>query len=326
VSPGARGTSRHPRRVVAPGAAVLVLAIAAACGSAATSTGSPGGSPVASTSLKPSVVVTYTVLGSVVKDLVGDAAIVTVLMPNGADPHEWQPSARDIEAVNRASLVVENGLGLEAGLQNALAEAERNGVRVFVASDYITVRHVGQGEGTSTGDPNQQPGAGDPHLWMDPLAMKAVVGALSDALRADLGLDVGARAADLGARLDALDREVAATLASIPPDHRKLVTGHESMGYFAARYGFALIGAVIPGLTSQEAPAAADLAALKAKIQAAHVPAIFTEIGTPAAVAQAIGTEAGVKVVEIATHNLPVDGSYFTFMKDVAKAIADALV
>jgi zinc/manganese transport system substrate-binding protein len=313
--------------LVGPGAAVLALAlaVAAACGPAAAPSGTSGGPPGASASSRPSVVVTYTVLGSVVKDLIGDAASVTVLMPNGADPHEWQPSAKDIETVDRASLVVENGLGLEAGLQNALAEAQRHGVRVFVASDHVTIRHVGQGEGTSSSDPNQQPGASDPHLWMDPLAMKAVVEALSGTLMTDLGLDVAARAADLAARLDALDREVAATLASIPPGNRRLVTGHESMGYFAMRYGFTLVGAVIPGLTSQEAPAAADLAALKAKIEAAHVPAIFTEIGTPAAVAQAIGTETGVRVVEIATHNLPLDGSYFTFINNAAKTIADAL-
>ena len=94
-----------------------------------------------------SVVVTYSVLGSVVKDLVGDAATVTVLMPNGADPHEWAPSAQDIETMTKADLLVENGLGLEGGMGDAFTQAEQAGVKRFVASDHITVRHVGEGEG-----------------------------------------------------------------------------------------------------------------------------------------------------------------------------------
>ena len=118
---------------------------------------------------KKSIVVTYSVLGSVVKDLVGDKANVIVSIPNGQDPHEWEPSAKDIEAINKANLVVQNGLGLEGGMEKTLDLAKNNGVKFFTASDYITVRHVGQGEGIPSGDPDQAIGAEDPHLWMDPV-------------------------------------------------------------------------------------------------------------------------------------------------------------
>ena len=112
---------------------------------------------------------------------------------------------------------------------------------------------------------------------------------------------------------------------SLPEGNRKLVTGHESLGYFADRYGFKLVGAIIPSLNSQAEVSAADLAALKTLIQENQVKAIFSEVGTPQAISDAIGRETGVKVVELSTHILPSDGSYFTFMHDLAQTIVENL-
>jgi zinc/manganese transport system substrate-binding protein len=274
---------------------------------------------------KKSIVVTYSILGSIVKDLVGDKANVTVSMPNGLDPHEWEPSAKDIETINKADLVIENGFGLEGGMEKTLEAAKSKGVKFFTASDYITVRHVGSGEGIPSGDPDQAIGAADPHLWMDPVTMKSVVSALATSLRKDLNLDVTSQAMDIENRLDSLNAEVANTVAQIPQADRKLVTGHESMGYFAQRYSFELVGVIIPSLSSQAEVSAADLAALKKAIEDNHVKAIFTELGTSPSVAKAIGDETGVKVVELTTHALPGDGSYFTFMSNIASVIANAL-
>jgi zinc/manganese transport system substrate-binding protein len=274
---------------------------------------------------KKSIVVTYSILGSIVKDLVGDKATVTVSIPDGLDPHEWEPSAKDIETINKADLVVENGLGLEGGMEKTLATAKNNGVKFFTASDYIVVRHVGTGEGIPSGDPDQAVGAADPHLWMDPVTMKSVVSALVPVLMKDLNLDVAAQAIDLENQLDSLNTEVANMVAQVPQADRKLVTGHESMGYFAQRYGFKLVGVIIPSLSSQAEVSASDLAVLKKTIEDNNVKAIFTELGTSPAVAKAIGDETGVKVVELTTHALPGDGSYFTFMRNMANVIAGAL-
>jgi zinc/manganese transport system substrate-binding protein len=264
----------------------------------------------------PSVVVTYPILGAVVADLVGDRATVTVLMGNGVDPHDWSPSAKDIERVEKADLVVANGLNLEEGLAKPLAEAVTRGVVVFQATDHVTVRQQAAADGRST--------AGDPHFWVDPLAMRDVVLALVPAL-GSVGIDVADRAPALATRLADLDAATRATLAVVPEARRLLVTGHESMGYFADRYGFRLVGAVIPGLTSQGEVSAGQLADLRAAIEAQGVSAIFTEIGTPRAVVEAIGRETGVAVVELPSHTLPTDGSYFTFIGQIATAIATAL-
>jgi zinc/manganese transport system substrate-binding protein len=274
---------------------------------------------------KKSIVVTYSILGSIVKDLIGDQATVIVSVPNGQDPHDWEPSAKDIEAINKADLVIQNGLGLEGGLEKTLSTAENKGVKIFTASDHITIRHVGQGEGIPSGDPDQAIGAADPHLWMDPMTIKSVVNAFSPEFKTDFNLDISSRALELENRLDRLNQQVMDMVSVIPEGGRKLVTGHESMGYFAQRYGFKLVGVIVPSLSSQSEASAADLAALKKIIQENQVKAIFTELGTSSSVAKQIGNETGVKVVELATHNLPADGSYFTFISDLARVITSAL-
>lgn len=276
-------------------------------------------------SQKKPIVVTYSILGSMVKELVGDKVTVIVSIPNGLDPHEWEPSAKDIEAINKAALVVQNGLKAEGGMQKTLEAARNRGVKFFTASDHISVRHVGPGEGIPSGDPDQVVGAPDPHLWTDPIAMKSVVSAFAPVLMKDLNLDVTSQALNLESQLDSLDKELANTVAAIPQGNRKLVTGHESMGYFAQRYGFKLVGVVVPSLSSQAGVSAADIAALKKAIQDNQVKVIFTELGTSPAVAKAIGDETGVKVVELTTHALPKDGSYFTFMRNIASVITNAL-
>jgi len=136
---------------------------------------------------------------------------------------------------------------------------------------------------------------------------------------------VAARAENLESRLDGLDKQIADIISSIPVEKRKLVTGHESMGYFAQRYNFKLVGVIIPSLSTQAEVSAADLATLKKSILENNVRVIFVELGTSAAVAQAIAGETGARVVELTTHMLPGDGSYFTFMLDMAKVITGAL-
>jgi zinc/manganese transport system substrate-binding protein len=274
---------------------------------------------------KRTIVVTYSILGSVVKDLVGDKANVIISVPNGLDPHDWEPSAKDIEAINKADLVVQNGLGLESGLEKTLGTAKGNGVKFLTASDYITVRHVGAGEGIPSGDPDQVVGAADPHLWMDPLAMENIINGLSNELAKDFNLDVAAEAVRLANQLEFLNSQVVDILSSINPDNRKLVTGHESMGYFAQRYKLKLVGVIVPSLSSQAGVAAADISALVKNVEDNKVKAIFTELGTSPAVARIISDETGVKVVELTTHALPSDGSYSSFLKNIANIIANNL-
>ncbi len=293
-------------------ATVLVLG---ACGSNGHGTADDG---------RPTVVVTYSVLGAVVREAVGDAADVVVLMPNGADPHEWAPSAKDIAALRAADLVVRNGLDLEGGLVDALDSAEGDGIPTFVASEHVTVRRVGDGQGLPTDDPDQAVGAEDPHLWMDPIALRDVVTALEPAL-ADVGIDAADSVATTITGLESLDAEVRRIVSRVPEDRRSLVTGHESLGWFADRYGFLLIGAIVPSLSSAADVSSSELAALATRITDVGAVAIFTEIGTPSDVADAIAEQTGAITVELPTLTLADDGSYASFLLANATLIVDAL-
>jgi zinc/manganese transport system substrate-binding protein len=210
--------------------------------------------------------------------------------------------------------VVENGLDLEAGLEGALEEARRSGVPVLTAAD--AVRSGAEGSPRATGDP---------HLWMDPLAMRDVARALAPRLEAELGLDLGRRPERLAARLERASADVARALAPIPVARRTLVTGHDSLGYFAARYGLRVVGAVIPSRSTQAEVSAGQLADLRDVIAAEGAPAVFTEVGTPSDVAEAVAREAGVEVVELPTVTLPADGSYPTFVREVGARVAAGL-
>ena len=258
------------------------------------------------TSGRPTVVTTTAILGAVVSDVVGDAAEVVVLVPNGVDPHDWEPSAQDIESLNQADLVVANGLDLEEKLVEALDSAESSGAPVFHATDHI------------------QPLEGDPHFWTDPLAMAAVVAALGDELAA-VGVDVSDRVDRVITDLKDVDGVITQLLSSLPEDRRVLVTGHDSLGYFAEHFGFTLVGSIIPSLSSAADVTAQNLSELKAAIDETGAPVIFTELGTPTDVADALADETGTRVVELATHLVPDDNLYRSFLLNLASDIVAAL-
>jgi len=302
--------------VIRPIVGVLAAVAVVACGSGESSTSAD----------RPSVVVTHSILGAVVSEVVGDAADVVVLMPNGIDPHEWEPSAKDIELLNQADLIVSNGLDLEGNVMEAIEAAEKDGVAVFHATDHIEVIEFGAGghDDDEEAVHDDEHGSGDPHFWTSPVEMAAVVEALGTAL-ADIGIDTGDRAAMTKEELLNIDQEIRGLVESIPVESRILVTGHESLGYFAHEYEFEVVGAVIPSLSSEAEASAGDLAALKQTIADEGVSVIFTEMGTSPDVVEALADEAQVSVVELSTHFLPEDGTYKAFILQLASMISVAL-
>lgn len=304
--------SQLPRRCAVFLAVSSILGLAA-CGSDDATSG------------RATVVATTAVLGAVVSDVVGEAADVVVLIPNGLDPHDWEPSAKDVEAINKADLVVANGLDLEEKLIDTLEAAEGDGVRVFHATDHIVALDGdAHGDEAKTDDHGHDHAEGDPHFWTDPLAMVAVVAALGDELAA-IGVDVSDRVDRVITDLNDVDGVITQLLSSLPDDRRILVTGHDSLGYFAEHYGFTLVGSIVPGLSSAADVTAENLAELKAAIEETGATVIFTELGTPADVADALADETGTRVVELATHLVPDDNLYRSFLLNLASDIVAAL-
>ena len=147
--------------------------------------------------------------------------------------------------------------------------------------------------------------------------------ALGDRLGEVLGVKLGGAVAQGVAGLVALDAQVRTIMAGVPDC--TLVTGHDSMQYFAQRYGCEVVGAVIPSLSTGAEASAGELAELREVAQAAGVKAIFTDVGTPANVAEQVANEVGVPLVELSTHVVPDGGGYAQFVLGLATAIAGAL-
>ena len=303
-------SKQYPTRIF--GARALVVAVSAVLTSACTSSGNVQ----SGTSKTPVVVVTYSILGDLVTDLVGDTAKVIVVIPNGQDQHEFEPSAKVVEQINNADFIVSNGLDLEEHLTGVLAEAATRGVGVFKAAEHVTLRKAGA-ELTDAKDGN------DPHLWLDPITLAEMIPDLSNELGKALGVDLSDSAAQLSLRLATIDVKIKEIMTTVP--RCALVTGHDSLGYFAARYGCQIVGAVIPSLSSSAETSAGELADLKTAATQANVRAVFTEMGTPRAVVDQIAKEVGVKSVELRTHMLPTGGHYADVMIQLATSIADAL-
>jgi zinc/manganese transport system substrate-binding protein len=286
---------------------------------------------------RPVVAVTYSVLGSVVSELVGDAVNVQVIISDGTDPHNFEPSAKDIETINNAALVVANGLDLEEGLEDVLASLPSE--QVFFAGEHITVRSLkddddhahgddedhahSDDEDHSHGEGDHAHGGTDPHLWLSPFAVSEFVDELGLALESALGVNLGDRTTALLASITELDEEIDTRIGAL--ESCELVTGHEALGYFADRYGCELIGAVIPSLTTSAEASASQLAELKELIAEHDVKAIFTDLGTPQKVAEQVANETGVPLVEISTHVMGDDDTYASFMNRFVDTLVTAL-
>jgi zinc/manganese transport system substrate-binding protein len=296
-------------------AAPLVVVAAAGCGSG----DEPAGSGP-STDTVPQIVVTTSVWGDVVTRALGDLAEVDVLMPIGVDPHDFSPSARQAERMEDAALVVANGLGLEEGLGDVIDNVAAGGTPVFAFGDVIpptgpVVAEDGDHQDGDHDDGDHDDHAGrDPHVWMDPRGVAAALPELGEAVVAATGLEaaeVDAAVSVYADRLLALDADLAARFEALPPDRRVLVTDHDSFGAFADRYGFEILGSVIPASTTNAEASASDLDELADVIRATGVPAIFTETTQPDRLARAVADEAGgeVEVVELYTGSLGEPGS-----------------
>ncbi|CAN5906007.1 metal ABC transporter substrate-binding protein [soil metagenome] len=235
------------------------------------------------------VVATFSILGDFVYAVGGDNVNLTVLVGPDGDTHEYEPVPRDSVALAEAALVFENGLGLEPWLDD-LYEASGSRATRVTASDGVaplTVAEAGESEP-------------DPHIWHSvPNAVQMVENVRAALVAADPAHAeaYNVNAAAYTAELQALDAYVRGRVATLPPERRKLVTSHDTFGYFAREYGFEIVGAVLPSVSTESAdPGAGELAALIEKVRAADVPAVFAENIVNPGLLDQVAKSAGVAV------------------------------
>jgi zinc/manganese transport system substrate-binding protein len=274
------------------------------------------------------VVATTTVLGDLAQNVIGDAGEVVVLMPIGVNPHDFQPSAQQVAAIQRADLVVANGLGLEEGLSDVLEAAASDGVRVWEVGLDINPRLFVEAPDADEHDE----GLLDPHFWLDPLkdadAVRLLAGHLSEI---DPDRDWSAGAEGYIAELERVHEDSIEMLSVVGEADRKLVTNHRAFGYFSDRYGFEMIGTVIPGGATLANPSSSELASLVETIEREEVPAIFTETVESDVLARTIAAEVGydIEIVELYTGSLGEPGTegdtLIGLLRANARRVADVL-
>ncbi len=299
-------------------ALVLLLLLAGAC------------APQGASGDRPLVMTSTTVLADIVRNVAGDGVQVDSVIPLGADAHEFQASASQAQQLRRAKVVFIFGLGFEDSLRDFFDVARKEGVPVVELAPGLNPLPFAETSPQSAGEAGQL----DPHVFLDPLRMADATAAIADALaKAIPGQADGfkQRAATYRETLTTLNTEVDSLLAPVPASRRLLVTSHEAFGYYAKRYGFTIIGVVIPGGSTTGAPSAAEIARLADVVKRKNVPAIFTETTSQTSVAQALAREVGreVKLVELYSETLGPAGSgadtYVRLIRTDSQRIASAL-
>lgn len=265
----------------------------------------------------PDILTTTTILADVTRNVVGDRFRVESLIPAGSDPHSYQPVPQDATEINKSKVLVIHGADYERFLQPLLENA---GGKEHLIDVSTGERLLSNEDGT------------DPHLWLDPNNVIAYTENIREGLK-QFDPD-GAEIYDTNAsayidKLTELDAWINGQVAQIEPQRRVLVTNHEAFGYFADRYGFRVVGAIIPSYSSDASPSAQQMADLIEQIKVHQVPAIFLDASDNPDLAQQIASETGVKVVtdlhlESLTNGAPA-GTYIEMMRDNLTKIVKAL-
>ena len=231
---------------------------------------------------KINVAASLTILADFARNVGGDRVdVVSLVGPNG-DAHSYVPSPADAKKLADAKLIILDGLGLEGSTARFMRAAAKD-AKVVTASDGITPLRLGT--------------QSDPHAWQSVANAKTYVANIRDALIAADPADKSmfeANAADYLRRLDALEAEVKAAIASIPPDRRKLVTTHNAFGYFGTAYGVDFIAP--HGVSTEAEPSARDVARIIAQIRAQKIPAVFLENVTDPRLLERIAQESGARI------------------------------
>jgi zinc/manganese transport system substrate-binding protein len=288
----------------------------------------------------PVVVATTSIAGDIVSNVVGPNATVEVIIGRGVDPHDFTPSARQAATIAGADLIVAFGLGLEEGLDDVLEAAAESGTPIVEIGPAVDPTEAGEdhaAENQSSDEPDGETVAEDhdgldPHVWQDPIRMAQATTSIAEALtNVASDVDWAARAEAYRTAIEELDAEVRTIIDTIPSDRRSIVTNHESLGYFADRYGLDVIGVVIPGGSTLGEPSAAELADVVGTLETTGVRAIFAENTASSKLADVLASEIGsnVGVYQVYSDSLGEEGSpgdtYVGMIRANAETIAGAL-
>ena len=284
------------------------------------------------------VVTTFSILDDLVRNVGGEAIDSHALVEVGTDAHTYEPAPNDVATLAEADLVFAIGLDFEPWLDGLLESSGTAATRVTVSDNVAPLRVEDEDEAPGDDGPadtdereGEAPGELDPHIWHDVTNTVIMVESIRDALIAADPANAAtyeANAASYIGELESLDAWVMDRVATLPADQRKLVTSHETLAYFAHRYGFELIGTAFGTVSTESGdPSAAAIANLVEEIEAQQVPAIFAENTSNPDLMEAVAAEAGVTLAPaLFTDALGGPGSGAETYLDLIRANTETIV
>jgi len=242
-------------------------------------------SGTSSTSL---VVTTVYPLYEFTRQVTGSSAKVVSLVPAGAEPHDWEPSPRDLTQIRGARLLVYNGAGLDPWVTKLLEDPAIKGTASVRATQGITL------ETTPTGAEGRS--VSDPHVWLDPVLAQSMVETIRSALAAadpEHAAAYSENAARFRAKLEALHEAFRTGLAQCA--RREVIASHAAFGYLARRYGLTVIS--LMGVAPDSEPTPGQLAAVVRFARDKKVQYIFFETLLGPRLADTIAREIGARTL-----------------------------
>lgn len=268
-------------------------------------------------------------LADIAQNVAGDRVLVESLLPIGADPHAYQVAPTDVAKIAESDLLILNGIEYEHFIESLLENA--GGERIVVEATHgltPSEEHADEIESSE----NHEHEAGDPHVWLDPNLVITYVENIRDGLiQVDPdGKEVYEQNAQAYInQLKELDTWIIGQVSQIPAENRLLVTNHEALNYFAERYGFEIVGTILPSASTNAQASAQQMTQLIDEIKTSSAHAIFLSDVENTNLAEQIANETDVKIVnDLHLESLtdgPPAGTYLDMMRHNVNRIVEAL-
>jgi len=287
---------RSLRRFCLAGLIIAAGALGAGCGQNA-------GSATPGSSSKLAVGTTVAPITSIAANIGGDRVKITGIVPEGTNSHTFEPKPSVAELLSGLDVLFVNGLKLEEPTKG-LAQ-ENLGDRAEIIE--LGTMSIPESEYAYDFSFPKSGGKPNPHVWTAPKYALKYAAIIRDTLSkrdADNAPYFAANYDKFAKEVDAFDKAMRASFATIPRAKRKLLTYHDAYAYFARDYDWDVVGAI--QVSDFEDPTPKEVAALIDQVRAAKVPAIFGSEVFPSPVLEQIGREAGVTYVdELRDDDLP---------------------